>query len=186
MSVSLIALLSAVVLLLRNWILGIYTTDPEVIRVGAYVMLWIVPFKRHVHAGGGHRRYHAGNRIFHHAYRHHLRMCLCIPGSLDFPSGQPVAHCGNAGPGITLSVGFCAPVCFSLPISGAPGCESELPSTEWIQNSIIDKSAKWKSFPFHFALFFCLYARLLANQAAVSRKISSRLISFSTSWRQSG
>ena len=44
MSVSLIALLSAVVLLLRNWILGIYTTDPEVIRVGAYVMLWIVPF----------------------------------------------------------------------------------------------------------------------------------------------
>ena len=44
MSVSLIALLSAVVLLLRSWILGIYTTDPEVIRVGAYVMLWIVPF----------------------------------------------------------------------------------------------------------------------------------------------
>ena len=94
MSVSLIALLSAVVLLLRNWILGIYTTDPEVIRVGAYVMLWIV-----------HRRYHAGNRIFHHAYRHHLRMCLCIPGSLDFPSGQPVAHCGNAGPGIPCQLG---------------------------------------------------------------------------------
>lgn len=44
MSVSLIAALSAVVLVFRGWILGIYTTDPEVIRVGASVMLWIVPF----------------------------------------------------------------------------------------------------------------------------------------------
>ena len=29
---------------LRHHILGIYTTDLEVIRLGAYVMLWIVPF----------------------------------------------------------------------------------------------------------------------------------------------
>ena len=44
MSVSLIAALSAIVIFFRSFILGIYTTDPEVIRVGAYVMLWIVPF----------------------------------------------------------------------------------------------------------------------------------------------
>lgn len=44
MSVSLIAVLSAVMLFFRHFILGIYTTDPEVIRVGAYIMLWIVPF----------------------------------------------------------------------------------------------------------------------------------------------
>ncbi len=44
MSVSLIAVLSAIVIFFRSFILGIYTTDPEVIRVGAYVMLWIIPF----------------------------------------------------------------------------------------------------------------------------------------------
>lgn len=44
MSVSLIAALSAVVLAFREPILGIYTTDPDVIRVGAHIMLWIVPF----------------------------------------------------------------------------------------------------------------------------------------------
>jgi len=44
MSVSLIAALSALVITFRHFILGIYTTDPEVIRVGAYVMLWTVPF----------------------------------------------------------------------------------------------------------------------------------------------
>ena len=44
MSVSLIACLSALVITFRTFILGIYTTDPEVIRVGAYVMLWTVPF----------------------------------------------------------------------------------------------------------------------------------------------
>ena len=44
MSVSLIALLSLVVVTFRPFILGIYTTDPEVIRVGAYVMACIVPF----------------------------------------------------------------------------------------------------------------------------------------------
>lgn len=44
MSVSLIAALSALMITFRHFILGIYTTDPEVIRVGAYVMLWTVPF----------------------------------------------------------------------------------------------------------------------------------------------
>ena len=44
MSVSLMAVLSTLMLLARHFILGIYTTDAEVVRVGAYVMLWIVPF----------------------------------------------------------------------------------------------------------------------------------------------
>lgn len=44
MSVALVGSLSAVVIAFRQTILGIYTTDPEVIRVGAYVMLWTVPF----------------------------------------------------------------------------------------------------------------------------------------------
>lgn len=44
MSVSLVGLLSALVISFRHVILGIYTTDTEVIRVGAYVMLWTVPF----------------------------------------------------------------------------------------------------------------------------------------------
>lgn len=44
MSIALIGALSALVITFRAFILGIYTTDPEVIRVGAYVMLWTVPF----------------------------------------------------------------------------------------------------------------------------------------------
>ncbi len=44
MSVALIGCLSALVMTFRSAILGIYTTDPEVIRVGAYVMLWTIPF----------------------------------------------------------------------------------------------------------------------------------------------
>lgn len=44
MSVALIGTLSALVLTFREFILGIYTTDPEVIRVGAMVIAWIVPF----------------------------------------------------------------------------------------------------------------------------------------------
>ncbi len=44
MSVSLMAILSILMLLARHFILGIYTTDAEVVRVGAYIMLWIVPF----------------------------------------------------------------------------------------------------------------------------------------------
>ena len=44
MSVTLVGALSALVLCFRHFILGIYTTDPEVISLGAYVMLWTVPF----------------------------------------------------------------------------------------------------------------------------------------------
>ncbi len=44
MSVAMVGALSVLVVSLRSFILGIYTTDPEVIRVGAYVMLWTVPF----------------------------------------------------------------------------------------------------------------------------------------------
>ena len=44
MSVSLVGLLSALLVLFRRSILGIYTTDPEVIALGAYVMTLTVPF----------------------------------------------------------------------------------------------------------------------------------------------
>lgn len=44
MSVVLIGGLSALEIILRTPILGIFSTDPEVIRLGAYVMLWTVPF----------------------------------------------------------------------------------------------------------------------------------------------
>ena len=44
MSVGVVGALSAVVIAFRYTVLGIYTTDPEVIRLGAYVMLWTVPF----------------------------------------------------------------------------------------------------------------------------------------------
>ncbi len=44
MSVSLMVVTSSLLLWLRSPILSIYTTDPEVISVGAQVMMWIVPF----------------------------------------------------------------------------------------------------------------------------------------------
>ena len=44
MSAALTGTLSALVVAFRPVILGIYTTDPAVIRLGAYVMLWTVPF----------------------------------------------------------------------------------------------------------------------------------------------
>ncbi len=44
MSVSLMALLSTLMLLTRHFILGIYTTDMDVVLTGAYLMLWIAPF----------------------------------------------------------------------------------------------------------------------------------------------
>lgn len=44
MSVTLVGAVSGIMLLFREWILGIYTTDLEVIQMGAFVMLWIVPF----------------------------------------------------------------------------------------------------------------------------------------------
>ena len=43
MGIVSVGLLSALELIFRVPILSIYTTDPEVIRVGAYAMLWIVP-----------------------------------------------------------------------------------------------------------------------------------------------
>lgn len=44
MSLALVAALSALELLFRDFILGIYTADPDVIRTGAYVMVRIIPF----------------------------------------------------------------------------------------------------------------------------------------------
>ncbi len=44
MSITAQLLISGFILTFRRFILGIYTTDAEVIRVGAYAMLWIVPF----------------------------------------------------------------------------------------------------------------------------------------------
>lgn len=44
MSIALIGGLSALELCFRRFILGIFSADPEVIRLGAYVMLWVVPF----------------------------------------------------------------------------------------------------------------------------------------------
>lgn len=44
MSVALIGSISALEICFRHVILGIFSADPEVIRLGAYVMLWTVPF----------------------------------------------------------------------------------------------------------------------------------------------
>lgn len=44
MSVALVGSVSALIFCFRHFILGIYTTDPAVIALGAYVMLWTVPF----------------------------------------------------------------------------------------------------------------------------------------------
>lgn len=44
MSMSLIGCLSALEVIFRQVILGIFSADVEVIRLGAYVMLWTVPF----------------------------------------------------------------------------------------------------------------------------------------------
>ena len=44
MSTAVTVALSAAEVVFRQWILGIYTTDPEVIRVGTYMMQFAVPF----------------------------------------------------------------------------------------------------------------------------------------------
>ena len=44
MSVAITGTLSVLILLFRRALLGIYTTDPEVVQVGAYLMSVIVPF----------------------------------------------------------------------------------------------------------------------------------------------
>lgn len=43
MSVAMIGSIAALELSFRETLLGFFTTDPDVIRVGAYAMLWIVP-----------------------------------------------------------------------------------------------------------------------------------------------
>jgi Na+-driven multidrug efflux pump len=44
MSIALVGGFSALELIFRRFILGIFSADPEVIRLGAYLMLWVVPF----------------------------------------------------------------------------------------------------------------------------------------------
>ena len=44
MSIAVQLMISTCTLTFREFILGFFTTDTEVIRVGAYAMLWIVPF----------------------------------------------------------------------------------------------------------------------------------------------
>ena len=44
MSIAVQLFISACTLTFRGFILGIFTTDADVIRVGSYAMLWIVPF----------------------------------------------------------------------------------------------------------------------------------------------
>ena len=44
MGVALIGGCSAVIILFRHFILGLFSADPEVIRLGAWLMLWVVPF----------------------------------------------------------------------------------------------------------------------------------------------
>ncbi len=44
MGVTLVGLCSGVVIFFRHFILGIFSADPEVIRMGAWLMLWVVPF----------------------------------------------------------------------------------------------------------------------------------------------
>ena len=44
MSITVIGLLSALEITFRKLILGVFIADPEVIALGAYVMLWTVPF----------------------------------------------------------------------------------------------------------------------------------------------
>ena len=44
MGVALIGSCSTLIILFRYFILGIFSADPEVIRLGAWLMLWVVPF----------------------------------------------------------------------------------------------------------------------------------------------
>jgi putative MATE family efflux protein len=44
MGIVLIGSCSAVIIAFRHFILGIFSADPEVIRLGAWLMLWVVPF----------------------------------------------------------------------------------------------------------------------------------------------
>ena len=44
MCVAMIGSITATIVVFRRVILGIFTADPEVLRLGAYIMLWTVPF----------------------------------------------------------------------------------------------------------------------------------------------
>jgi len=44
MGIALIGSCSGLIILFRHHILGIFSADPEVIRLGAWLMLWVVPF----------------------------------------------------------------------------------------------------------------------------------------------
>ena len=44
MGIVLIGSCSAVIIAFRHFVLGIFSADPEVIRLGAWLMLWVVPF----------------------------------------------------------------------------------------------------------------------------------------------
>ena len=44
MGIGLIGTSSAIIILYRHFILGVFSADPEVIRLGARMMLWVVPF----------------------------------------------------------------------------------------------------------------------------------------------
>lgn len=44
MAAAAVVLLCALEVYFRKWILGIYTTDPEVIRIGAFMMISVLPF----------------------------------------------------------------------------------------------------------------------------------------------
>ena len=44
MGIVLIGSCSAVIIAFRHFVLGIFSADPEVVRLGAWLMLWVVPF----------------------------------------------------------------------------------------------------------------------------------------------
>ena len=97
MSVVLTGAMSALVITFRPFILGIYTTDPAVIRLGAYVMAWTVPFNVLFMPVEVFRRSHAGHRMFGASHGHHLRMRVRVPGGVDLHGGEDVAQDRAAG-----------------------------------------------------------------------------------------
>lgn len=97
MSVVLTGAMSALVITFRPFILGIYTTDPAVIRLGGVCHGVDGAVQRAVHAGGGIRRSHAGHRMFGASHGHHLRMRVRVPGGVDLHGGEDVAQDRAAG-----------------------------------------------------------------------------------------
>ena len=97
MSVVLTGAMSALVITFRPFILGIYTTDPAVIRLWGVCHGVDGAVQRAVHAGGGIRRSHAGHRMFGASHGHHLRMRVRVPGGVDLHGGEDVAQDRAAG-----------------------------------------------------------------------------------------